>query len=87
MTTITVAVGASAMHLQVLRQLERKLAFRRDVYFASLGKRLSAGARGYLIKDVELAEVKRAVRAVYRGHSVLDPKVAPRVIANATKRR
>src|SRR6266704_2101563 len=36
------------------------------------------------IKDVELAEVKRTIRAVYRGHSVLDPKVAPRVIANAT---
>jgi len=47
-------------------------------------KSLNAGAKGYLIKDVELAEVKRAVRAVYRGHSVLDPKVAPRVIANAT---
>jgi two-component system, NarL family, response regulator DevR len=47
-------------------------------------KSLSAGARGYLMKDVELAEVKRTVRAVYRGHSVLDPKVAPRVIANAT---
>ena len=47
-------------------------------------KSLNAGARGYLIKDVELAEVKRTIRAVYRGHSVLDPKVAPRVIANAT---
>jgi DNA-binding NarL/FixJ family response regulator len=45
---------------------------------------LNAGAKGYLIKDVELAEVKRTIRAVYRGHSVLDPKVAPRVIANAT---
>ena len=47
-------------------------------------KSLHAGAKGYLIKDVELAEVKRTIRAVYRGHSVLDPKVAPRVIANAT---
>ena len=47
-------------------------------------KSLTAGAKGYLIKDVELAEVKRTIRAVYRGHSVLDPKVAPRVIANAT---
>src|SRR3989440_5520706 len=47
-------------------------------------KSLNAGAKGYLIKDVELAEVKRTIRAVYRGHSVLDPKVAPRVIANAT---
>src|SRR5438445_10550494 len=47
-------------------------------------KSLNAGAKGYLIKDVELAEVKRTIRAVFRGHSVLDPKVAPRVIANAT---
>ena len=46
-------------------------------------KSLHAGARGYLVKDVELSEVKRTIRAVYRGHSVLDPKVAPRVIANA----
>ena len=45
---------------------------------------LAAGARGYLIKDVELAEIRRTVRAVYAGHSVLDPKVASRVIANAT---
>jgi len=45
---------------------------------------LAAGARGYLIKDVELAEIKRTVRTVYAGHSVLDPKVASRVIANAT---
>ncbi len=47
-------------------------------------KSLNAGAKGYLIKDVELAEIKRTIRAVFRGHSVLDPKVAPRVIANAT---
>ncbi len=44
---------------------------------------LAAGAKGYLIKDVELPEVKRTIRAVYRGHSVLDPKVASRVIAHA----
>jgi two-component system, NarL family, response regulator DevR len=45
-------------------------------------KSLNAGARGYLIKDVELGEVKRTIRAVYRGHCVLDPNVAARVIAN-----
>jgi DNA-binding NarL/FixJ family response regulator len=51
---------------------------------AVLLRSLTAGAKGYLIKDVELNEVKRAVRAVYRGHSVLDPKIASRVIATAT---
>lgn len=44
---------------------------------------LAAGAKGYLVKDVELHEVKRTIRAVHRGHSVLDPKVAARVIARA----
>ena len=45
---------------------------------------LAAGAKGYLIKDVEIAELKRTIRAVYHGHSVLDPKVTSRVIASAT---
>jgi two-component system, NarL family, response regulator DevR len=50
---------------------------------AVLLRSLAAGAKGYLIKDVDLDEVKRTVRAVHRGHSVLDPKVAARVIASA----
>ncbi len=50
---------------------------------AVLLRSLAAGAKGYLIKDVELNEVKRTIRAVHRGHSVLDPKVASRVIAKA----
>jgi DNA-binding NarL/FixJ family response regulator len=45
---------------------------------------LMAGAKGYVLKDVELAELKKMIRSVYRGHSVLDPKVAPRVINAAT---
>ena len=44
---------------------------------------LAAGAKAYLIKDVELNEVTRTIRAVHRGQSVLDPKVASRVIAKA----
>jgi two-component system response regulator DevR len=43
---------------------------------------LIAGAKGYLIKDVELTELKRTIRSVHRGHSVLDPKIASRVIAS-----
>jgi DNA-binding NarL/FixJ family response regulator len=42
---------------------------------------LVAGAKGYLIKSVELTELKRTIRSVSRGHSVLDPKIASRVIA------
>jgi DNA-binding NarL/FixJ family response regulator len=46
---------------------------------------LAAGAKGYLIKDVDLNELKRSIRSVHRGHCVLDPKVASRVIAKAMR--
>ena len=45
---------------------------------------LMAGAKGYVLKDVELAELKKMIRSVYHGHSVLDPKVTPRIITAAT---
>ncbi len=32
---------------------------------------LAAGAKGYVIKDVELAELKQAIRSVRRGHTVI----------------
>jgi NarL family two-component system response regulator LiaR len=41
---------------------------------------LEAGAAGYLLKDVHIDEVVRAIRAVYAGESVLHPAVARRVI-------
>jgi two-component system, NarL family, response regulator DevR len=45
---------------------------------------LVAGAKGYVIKDVELAELKKMIRAVYLGNSVLDPRIARSVISSAT---
>lgn len=42
---------------------------------------LDAGARGYLLKGASVAEIRRAIRAVSRGESVLDPRVATKVIA------
>jgi two-component system NarL family response regulator len=45
---------------------------------------LMAGAKGYVIKDVQLAELKRMIRSVYRGGSVLDPKVTAQVISTVT---
>jgi DNA-binding NarL/FixJ family response regulator len=45
---------------------------------------LVAGAKGYVIKDVELAELKKMIRSVYLGNAVLDPKVASHVISSAT---
>jgi two-component system response regulator DevR len=45
---------------------------------------LMAGAKGYVIKDVQLSELKKMIRSVYRGGSVLDPKVTGQVISTAT---
>lgn len=42
---------------------------------------LTAGATGYLLKDVPRQELFRAVRAAAKGESVLAPSVAARVLA------
>jgi DNA-binding NarL/FixJ family response regulator len=41
---------------------------------------LQAGARGYVVKDVERFSLKESIRAVYRGQAVLAPQVASQVI-------
>lgn len=41
---------------------------------------LHAGAAAYVCKDVDGMELKKAIHAVARGESVLDPKVAGRVM-------
>ncbi len=48
---------------------------------------LSAGAKAYVVKDVESSELKRAIRAVARGESLIDPKVAGHVIDWASRLR
>jgi DNA-binding NarL/FixJ family response regulator len=47
---------------------------------------LTAGARAYIIKDSEPDELKRAIRAAARGETVIDPKVAGKVVTWATRR-
>ncbi|HEV3103915.1 MAG TPA: response regulator transcription factor [Candidatus Dormibacteraeota bacterium] len=44
---------------------------------------LEAGARGYVVKDVERFSLKESIRAVYRGQAVLAPQVAGAVIERA----
>jgi DNA-binding NarL/FixJ family response regulator len=41
---------------------------------------VSAGARGYVVKDVERFELKESIRAVARGESVLSPQVMGKVM-------
>lgn len=51
---------------------------------------LRAGAQAYVYKDVDARDLKRAIREVADGHSVLDPKVAGKVMRWAdtkTRRR
>ena len=44
---------------------------------------LRAGARGYLLKGAAVADIERAIRAVARGETSIDPRVASRVSALA----
>ena len=41
---------------------------------------IRAGARGYVIKDVERFDLKQAIRAVYRGEAVISPAIAQRLM-------
>ncbi len=41
---------------------------------------IDAGAKGYVLKDVDVSELIRMIRAVHRGESVLDPKVTQAVL-------
>jgi DNA-binding NarL/FixJ family response regulator len=46
---------------------------------------LDAGAAGYMLKTAESSEIVRAVRATATGQVALDPAVATRVVARATR--
>ena len=52
-------------------------AYDYEQYIFSL---LSAGAAGYLLKDVSIRELIEAIETVYRGESVLHPLVAHKVL-------
>ncbi len=42
---------------------------------------IQAGARGYIVKDIERFDLKRAIRAVARGEAAIDSKTAVSVFA------
>ncbi len=42
---------------------------------------IQAGARGFIIKDVERFDLKRSIRAVAHGEAAIDPKAAVAVLA------
>jgi two-component system, NarL family, response regulator DevR len=42
---------------------------------------IQAGARGFIVKDIERFDLKRSIRAVARGEAAIDTKVAASVLA------
>jgi two-component system response regulator DevR len=46
---------------------------------------LQAGARGYIVKDIERFDLKRSIRAVARGEAAIDSKAAVAVLAHLRK--
>ena len=48
---------------------------------------LQAGARGYVVKDVERFSLKESIRAVSRGQAVLAPQVAGQIIERMKNRQ
>ena len=51
--------------------------YRRDRY---VFEAIKAGARGYLLKDVDEGELLEAVRAVHRGEALINPSLATRLL-------
>ncbi len=46
---------------------------------------IDAGAKGYVLKDVDVYELARMIRAIHRGESVLDPQVTQAVLQRARR--
>lgn len=71
--------------LDLCREIaERRMSMRVIILSAFIERNivrasLMAGARGYVVKDVEARELKRTIRAVARGETMVDPKAAPLV--------
>ena len=69
-----------------LRRLRETAPAARVIVLTSFGEderlftALRAGATGYLLKDVEPAELVRAIRTVHAGGAPLSPAVAARVV-------
>ncbi len=51
--------------------------YRQDQY---VFEAIKAGARGYLLKDIDESQLIEAVQAVYRGEALIDPTLAVRVL-------
>lgn len=80
--------GASGA--QISREIARRHRARIVVLSAFLHEDVveaafQAGAHAYIVKDADVEELKRAVRAVAGGGHVLDPKIAGRFVGWAAR--
>jgi NarL family two-component system response regulator LiaR len=75
-----------------MRELRRRLPASRVIVLTSFAEddrllpAIQAGAAGYLLKNVEPAELARAVRAAHAGEALLDPSVAARLVEAIAQR-
>ena len=69
--TSLIAEDASSVRVIILTM------YRQDSY---VFEAIKAGARGYLLKDIDEQEFVEAVRAVHRGEALIDPGLATRLI-------
>lgn len=78
--------------VEAIRQIREHYANVQTIVLTTYGddesifRGLEAGARGYLLKDAPRDELFRAVRAVARGESLLQPAVAIRLLDRFSRR-
>ena len=76
--------------VQAMRALHQRAPRTRVIVLTSfldderLMPAVQAGAAGYLLKDVEPAELARAVRTAHAGEALIDPTVAARLLGALT---
>jgi NarL family two-component system response regulator LiaR len=73
--------------VRAMQELRRRLPSIRVIVLTSFAQderllpAIQAGAAGYLLKNVEPAELARAIRTAHAGGALLDPTVASRLVA------
>ncbi|NLV74318.1 MAG: response regulator transcription factor [Chloroflexi bacterium] len=75
MTGVEVTQKLKAQHPDI--KILILTAYDEDPYVFSL---LQAGANGYLLKNCDIEELQKAVRAVHQGKTVLSPVVADKIV-------
>jgi DNA-binding NarL/FixJ family response regulator len=56
-----------------------------SAYGESIEEAIRAGAKGYLLKGAPLDEIERAIAAVARGESYIDPRLASRLVTRSQR--